>query len=87
MPSYKLCALQYDLMFSKFNRCFYISQVRGSKVHAALSSVPSDDSTMKQEGRVMIQAVSCQLLRTCTNPRLVHVGFLGDRVAQGQHFF
>ena len=61
--------------------------MRGSKVRAALSSVPSDDSTVKQEGRVMVQAVSCQLLRTCSNPRLVHVGFLGDRVAQGQHSF
>ena len=42
---------------------------------------------MKQEARVMVQAVSCQLLRTYSNPRLVHVGFLGDRVTQEQHFF
>ena len=42
---------------------------------------------MKQEGRVMVQPVSCQLLRPCSNPRLVHVGFVADRVAQGQDFF
>jgi hypothetical protein len=82
-----MCALQYDLLFSTSSRCFYVSQVRGSKVRAAFSSVPTDDSTVKQEGRVMVQAVSCQLLRTCSKPRLVHVGFLGDRVAQGSISF
>jgi hypothetical protein len=35
----------------------------------------------------MVQAASCQLLRPCSNPRLVHVGFVAERVAQGQEFF